>query len=263
MRQTSCPFCGFGRSWVVRRKKRKCKKCRREFSGNSYPITGFRVTKDVWQRAVATFLRERTEKRIAAEAGVSLKTAQRMAHHFRTTMTADISTPLLGPVEMDETYIGGQRKNKKLHIRRIAGKKGHGTDKLPIVGLFDRASGQVLTAVEPRKLDVNFIFGMARQHVVPGAEIYTDGFKMYRGFSRLGYRHQFVDHDGGELVRGHVHTNNIEGFWGILKRKLGCIGGMRRKYLYLFVGEIVWKFNRRSQSLEDQERTLIELVFRP
>lgn len=262
MVQLSCPFCGFGRSWVVRRKKRKCKQCRREFGNRTYPVTGFRVTKEQWQKAVVIFLRERTVRRIADEVGVSMKTSQRVAHRLRSVMTKDIPTCFMGPVEMDETYIGGQRKNKHLHIRRIAAKKGHGTDKLPIVGLFSRQSGQVMVAVEPRKLDIHFVIALILERVPPGSEIYTDGFKMYRGLVKYGYQHQFVDHDGGELVRGEIHTNNIEGFWGILKRKLGCIGGMRRSRLHFFVGEIVWKYNHRKQSLNEQERALMELVLR-
>ena len=260
MAQLSCPFCGFGRSWIVRRKKRKCRRCRREFGCSTYPVAGFRVSNDVWQKAVATFLRERTVKRIAVEAEISIKTAQRMAHHLRELMAATIPAPFVGIVEMDETYIGGQRKNKRLHIRRIKGKKGHGTDKLPIVGLFHRESGQVFVDVEPRKLDVAYVFATIQKRVVPGSRIYTDGFKMYRGIPTLGYVHEFVDHAGDEYVRGDIHTNNIEGFWGIMKRKMGCIGGMRRERLHLFVGEIVWKFNRRRQPIKDQEQTLMELV---
>lgn len=258
----SCPFCGFGRSWAVRGKKRKCKSCRREFGGVAYPIGGFRVAELAWRKAVATFLRERTERRISEEAGVSLKTAQKMAHRMREAMASEIPAPFLGPVEMDETYVGGQRKNKKLHIRKIKGKPGHGTDKLPIVGLFCRKSGQVFVDVEPRKLDVRYVFQTIRERVVPGSQVFTDGFKMYRGLPRLGYAHEYVDHDGGEYVRGEIHTNNIEGFWGILKRKLGCIGGMRRDRLWLFVAEIAWKFNHRDQSLKDRERSLMALLTR-
>jgi hypothetical protein len=44
--------------------------------------------------------------------------------------------------------------------------------------------------------------------------------------------------DGGEYVRGAIYTNNIEGFWGTLKRKTGCIGGMQRKYLSWFGGRV-------------------------
>lgn len=260
MAQLSCVFCGFGRSWIVRGKKRKCKQCRREFGDKSYPVTGFRLTRHTWHRAIATFLRERTQKRIAAETGVSEKTAQRMAHHLRTCMSLEIPAPFIGIVEMDEAYIGGQRKNKRLHIRRIQGKRGHGTDKLPIVGLFSRNSGQVFVEVEPKKLDVAYIFKTISERVVQGSRIYTDGFKMYRGISKLGYIHEFVDHAGDEYVRGDVHTNNMEGFWGIMKRRMGCIGGMRRDRLPLFVGEIVWKFNHRDQTLEEQERALLKLV---
>ncbi|MFA6018571.1 MAG: IS1595 family transposase, partial [Patescibacteria group bacterium] len=215
------------------------------------------MTTKQWEMVVAVFLRERTSVRVAEELGMSEKTARLVTHHLRTVMTSEVPAPFVGIVEMDETYVGGQRKNKRLHIRRIKGKKGHGTDKLPIVGLFCRASGQVFVDVEPRKLDVAYIFATIRERVVTGSRIYTDGFKMYRGIPRLGYVHEFVDHAGDEYVRGDVHTNNIEGFWGIMKRKMGCIGGMRRDRLHLFVGEIVWKFNHRKQPLKDQERALL------
>lgn len=175
-------------------------------------------------------------------------------------MSEEKSPAFIGPVEMDETYIGGQRKNKRLHIRRIKGKKGHGTEKLPIVGLFDRNTGVVFVVVEPKKLDIKFITETIKARVIQGSQIYTDGFKMYRSLPKHGYIHEYVDHEGDEYVRGDVHTNNIEGFWGILKRKMGCIGGMQRKYLHLFVGEIVWKFNHRNQPRKDQERALYELV---
>ncbi len=262
MAKYSCPFCGFCRSWVVRGKKRKCKQCRHEFSDKTYPVQGFRLTKQTWQTVIATFLRERTGRRVASEADVSEKTAQRMLHLLRELMASEKPAQFIGIVEMDEAYIGGQRKNKRLRIRRIQGKRGHGTDKLPIVGLFSRASGQVFVDVEPRKLDVAYIFNTIQERVIPGSTIFTDGFKMYRGLAKIGYVHEFVDHAGDEYVRGDVHTNNIEGFWGIMKRKMSCIGGMRRERLPLFVGEIVWKFNHRKQSLGEQEGALFALLLK-
>lgn len=262
MAQTICPKCGFGRSWKLRRNKRKCKRCRREWGERPYPVEGFRIDEDSWRTAVRVFLRERTGRRLAEEIGISLKTAQCMATCFRQAMASDTPLQMFGTIEIDETYIGGQRKNKRLHIRRIRSKPGHGTDKLPIVGLFCRDTGQVLACVEPRKLDMPFIVRLVQMKVVPGSRICTDAFKMYRGLSALGYAHEYVDHDGGEMVRGDVHTNNIEGFWGILKRRLSCIGGMRRDKIHLFVGEIVWKFNHRLLPFQAQERALLELVLR-
>ncbi len=32
----------------------------------------------------------------------------------------------------------------------------------------------------------------------PKTLIIADGYKMYRGFKAKGFRHEFVDHDGGE-----------------------------------------------------------------
>lgn len=215
-----------------------------------------------WKIGIATMLRERTGSRVAEETGASLKTAQKMTQYLRERMFREAPEPFIGIVEMDEAYIGGQRKNKKLHIRRIQGKRGHGTDKLPIVGLFSRESGKVFVHVEPKKLDIAYIFTTIQDRVVSGSRIYTDGFKMYRGIGKIGYVHEYVDHAGGEYVRGDVHTNNIEGFWGIMKRRMSCIGGMRRDRLPLFVGEIVWKFNHRTESLKDQERALWALVLR-
>ena len=255
-----CPQCQYTRSWKLRRGKRKCKRCRHEFSPRRYPVLGFRVTSEEWERCIAVFLRERTIRRVSEETGKSHCLTERMLMHLRESMTDALPDVFQGPLEMDETYIGGQRKNKRLHIRRIGGKKGHGTDKLPIVGLFDRKTGMVFVVVEPKKLDLLFILRTLKERALPGATVYTDGFKMYRQLSRHGFRHDYVDHDHNELVRGDVHTNNMEGFWGILKRKMGCIGGMRRKYLHFFVGEIVWKFNHRRMSLSHQEQALRKLV---
>lgn len=262
MVKTTCPSCGYNRTWKLRREKQKCKRCKKEFSRNIYPVHGFRVTEQDWKKVITVFLRERSAQRIMEEVDLSQKTAQRMTHYLRECMSKDLPRKFNGPIEMDETCIGGQRKNKTLHIRRIKTKKGHGTDKLPIVGIFCRDSGQVIVKVEPKKLDIRFIFKLVEQQVVPQAEIYTDGFKMYRGLMKHGFRHEYVDHADGEYVRGNIHTNNIEGFWGILKRKLGCIGGMRRDRLHFFVSEIVWKYNRRLLSQREKEQALFELVLR-
>jgi transposase-like protein len=262
MTKIICPSCGFSRSWAVRRNRRKCKRCRKEFGLKLYPISGFRATEEEWLRCIGTFLRERTISRVREDVGRSHGLAERMVARLRRDMSGDPLPRMEGPVEIDETYVGGQRKNKCLHIRRIKGKRGHGTDKLPIVGFFDRPTGSVAVFVEPKKLDIAFIIGTLGERADPGAAVYSDGFKMYRKISDYGFLHEWVDHAGGEYVRGDVHTNNIEGFWGILKRKMGCIGGMRRKYLYLFVGEIAWKFNHGRMSHEKQKRALWELVLR-
>ena len=255
-----CPKCHYSRSWNIRREKRKCKRCRYEFGLRRYLVAGLRSTVEDWGRCIAVFLRQRTGVSITTETGIGTNRAVRMAHILRTCMMADYPGRFAGPVEMDETYIGGQRKNKRLHIRKLKAKRGHGTDKLPIMGIFDRSSRQVYVEVMAQKLSMDHIFQTMDRRVVAGVAVFTDGYKMYRGLIRKGFQHAYVDHDGGEYVRGPVHTNNIEEFWGILKRKLSCIGGMRMVRLPFFVAEIAWKFNHRHIVAIEQEKLLLDLV---
>lgn len=260
MPQNVCPYCLYTRSWIIRRDKKKCKKCRREFSQKKYIVPGIHSTEKEWKICINIFLRERTIKRIVEETGISHCRVEKMVQNLRRYMANDIPKPFKGPVEMDETYIGGQRKNKRLHIRRIKAKRGHGTDKLPILGIFDRETGQIYVEVMEKKLSMECIIKILHERLNLNSKVYTDAFKMYRMLPRFGYFHQYVDHLQGEYVRKEIHTNNIEGFWGILKRKLSCIGGMRRDKLYLFVAEIAWKFNHRNQSIKEQEECLFNLI---
>jgi transposase-like protein len=227
-----------------------------------YPVAGIRSTVKEWQECIKVFLKQRTGKSINAETGIGNNRAVRMVNVLRVCMEVDTPNVFKGAVEMDETYIGGQRKNKKLHIRRIKAKKGHGTEKLPIIGIFDRDSKQVYVEVMSKKLSMNHIIKTMHARVETGAEVLTDGYKMYRGLKIEKFQHEYVNHHLGEYVREHVHTNNIEGFWGILKRKLSCIGGMRRDRLHLFVAEIAWKFNHRNLSIYEQENRLLKLVIK-
>lgn len=176
-------------------------------------------------------------------------------------MQADTPPMFAGPVEVDETYIGGQRKNQRLHIRkRYPPKRGHGTQKLPIIGALDRATGTVRIEVMARKLDKSQVLGFVTRTTAAGACVFTDGFHYYRDLTKLGYRHEWIDHNVGEYVRGNVHTNGIEGFWGFMKRRMGTIGGMRRERLGIFASELAWRYNRRH--LTDKQKTdlLVDLL---
>jgi len=255
-----CPFCFYTRSWGIRRNKRKCKKCKKEFSSKIYIVKKIRSTEKEWKNCIKIFLRERTIKRIVEETNIPHCRVEYMVQHFRNCMMNDLPIKFEGPIEMDETYIGGQRKNKCLHIRRIKAKRGHGTDKLPIMGIFDRSTGTVYVEVMKQKLSMKCILEILNKRVASNSKIYTDGFKMYRMLPKYGYTHEYVDHLQNEYVRGKIHTKNIEGFWGILKRKLGCIGGMRRNCLHLFVAEIVWNFNHRNMQIYDREKELFKLI---
>lgn len=219
-----------------------------------------RATTAEWKVCVKAFIRERTILAVVAASGLSRYRVTLMLGILRECMSRERPPVFSGTVELDETYIGGQRKNARLHIRRIKGKRGHGTDKLPIFGIFHRGSGKVFVDFEPKKLDWRYVLSVVGKRVSQGSRVYTDGFPMYAPLSGMGYVHQSVDHNMSEYVRGDVHTNGIEGFWGVMKRKMGCIGGMRRRRLHLFAKELAWRHNHRKETPEKKEQALMKLV---
>ena len=263
-----CPHCGFKRAWKLRRNKLKCKRCRREFSIKTYwTVLGIKTTEKEWRACINIFLRQRTIQRIFKETGIGHCKIEKMVGYLRQLMLNDIPDPFQGTTEIDETYIGGQRKNKKLHIRILSPpKSGHGTDKLPIIGIFNRDSKRVYIQVldrTERGWHTKFlkVFQIIKEHTVENSTIYTDSYPVYRSLAKYHpCNHQMINHDGGEYSKGDLHINNIEGFWGILKRKLGCIGGMKRDNLKYFVAEITWKFNHKSLTYQEQEEILLNLV---
>jgi len=260
MPRPACPLCSYTRFWNVRRGRRKCRKCRHEYVPNIVRDVGVRATTVEWKACVKAFVRERTILAVVPATGISRHRVTLMLGVLRECMAWEPLPLFSGTVELDETYIGGQRKNARLHIRRIKGKRGHGTDKLPIFGIFHRVSGKVFVDVEPKKLDWRYVLSVVRQRVAQGSQVYTDGFPMYAPLSRMGYVHWSVDHNMSEYVRGDVHTNGVEGFWGVMKRRMGCIGGMRRQRLHLFAKELAWRHNHRKETPEKKEQALLKLV---
>ena len=143
--------------------------------------------------------------------GVTQKSAWYMAHRIREAwdVTADKFT---GPVEADETYIGGKETNKHASKKLNAGRGTVG--KTAVVGVKDRLTGQVSTAVVERT-DRATLQGFVMTHTEPFAKVYTDEAVAYRGINR---DHEAVAHGAREYVRGQAHTNGMESHWAMLKR---------------------------------------------
>ena len=73
----------------------------------------------------------------------------------------------------------------------------------------------------------------------------------WTGYSRLGkdFPHATVDHARGEYVVGAIHTQTIEGFWSIFKRRVvGTFHKMSRKYMPLYVAEFQFRYNNRENA---------------
>jgi ISXO2 transposase-like protein len=88
-----------------------------------------------------------------------------------------------------------------------------------------------------------------RREVSLNAHMMSDDLNVYHPLS-MGYRkHETVVHSRGEYVRGNVHTNSVEGFFGLLKRGLtGSFHHVSKGHLARYINEFSFRYNARKMN---------------
>lgn len=201
-------------------------------------------------------------KQISHETEITRQRIHRALTAVRTVMGKDVPDIFSGTVEVDETYIGGQWRNKRKKRRKTRVKRGRGTLKTPVFGILCRG-GKVWAEVVP-DVEAKTLMPLIDRRVRRGSVICSDTWKSYTGIAARGYVHRMVEHGKGEYAdkKGN-HINGLEGFWGYLKRRLVSKGGVRRERLPLYLAEYVWRFNHRNLTTEKQTCKLLNLLYLP
>jgi transposase-like protein len=194
--------------------------------------------------------------------GVTQKTAWFMLHRIRLAMQTRSFLKLGyqgGPVEMDETFIGGKLKNmhksKKPKGPGFSGIAVAGTAKTIVVGMLER-KGRVRAEVVAERTHAT-LHALVNKHIQYGATLMTDEWGGYKG---TNLTHEIVNH-AAEYVRGQVHTQGIENFWSLLKRSLnGTYVAVEPFHLDRYVTEQVFRYNNRATKdnpLTDGDRFML------
>ena len=242
-----------------------CNGCRSYFSVRTgTPLASSNVSMRKWAFAIylcLTSLKSVSSMKLHRDIGVSQPTAWFMLHRIREAWAREVPGGFSGPVEADETYFGGRRRNMSNSRRKALQDTGRGpVGKTAVVGIKDRASKRVRAKVVERT-DAETLQGFVRNNADQDAIVYTDDALAYDGVSRW---HETVRHSVGEYVREMAHTNGVESFWSTLKRAhKGTFHRLSPKHLNRYIQEFAGKHNLRESGTLDQMRdTVAQLVGR-
>lgn len=231
-----CPRCGADKAWPVGGLQR-CTVCRYAASVTAGTIfEGTRKPLTVWFRAIWWVV---TQKNGASAKGIqrilelgSYQTAWAWLHKLRRAMVRPGKDRLSGTVEIDETYVGGEKP----------GKRGRGAlgKALVVIAVQDKGKqgiGRIRLSVVP-DASQRTLSEFAEQTVEPGTTIRTDDWSGYGTLKEAGYPHAVVP--SHELKIAHLGVS-------LLKRWLGGThqGAVSHEHLAYYLDEYTFRFNRR------------------
>ena len=220
------------------------------------PFEKSRTPLQKWFYAMYLFTTSRhgvPAKELQRQLGVTYKCAWRMGHEIRKYMTDVDGDGTYGGgtiVEMDETFVGGRKRDRTTLAERGNPQEG----KSIVFGIVER-QGSLQTHVikkRTRKCVQPHI-----KKVIKGSIVSTDEAPIYKYLTKAGYLHTTVCHEDGEYVRGITHTNTIEGFWSRLKNSIrGTHVHVSKKHLPKYLGEFEYRYNMRKSPKWMFERLL-------
>ena len=258
-----CPHCGVvgeatklqGKS--TRKGVYKCNACSSPFSVTVGTVMeDSKIPLNKWVFAFA--LVNGSKKGVSAHQlhrslGITYKSAWFMAHRIREAMRQDCD-PMGGEgcdVEADETFIGkvkGQPRSK-MAIRNMN----------KIVSLVDRSTGRARSFVVTDNLNADTISGILYTNISRDSRLITDEAQFYKRPGLEFRAHGRVNHAAEEWVYAGdrtIHTNTIEGFFGIFKRGMkGIYQHCSEYHLHRYLAEFEFRYSHReAHGVDDAAR---------
>lgn len=209
------------------------------------------------EKLMRCFCADLTASQTALVLGLSRTTVNRYYGLFRAAVAAHQLAQkerFVGTVEVDESYFGASRP------RGVPGKlkRGRGTLKQPVFGIFERG-GRVFTEIVPdvKKATLQKVI---RGKIALDATIVSDGWQACDGLVDVGYdRHLRIAkayRKGLTFSENGIHVNGIESFWSFTKRRLARFNGVSRNF-EIHLKECEWRWAKNPDTLLKELKSLV------
>ena len=240
-----CPHCEHQKAWTRADGLFECQKC-----GHKTSVKAGTIFEDshkplvLWFRAIWWLT---SQKNGASALNVqrilglgSYETAWTWLHKLRRAMVRPGRDRISGSIQVDETYIGGEKPGKR--GRGAAGKQlvviavqenGDATGRIRLKPVADASAKSLETAIQ--------------ETIEPGSVVKTDGWDGYNGLRALKYRHKVIRQtaDVGKNLLPLCHREA-----SLIKRWLAGThqGAVSHEHLVYYLDEYTFRFNRRTSS---------------
>jgi transposase-like protein len=238
-----CPRCPDAKVWNMAPPFYRCARCGYDFTvtaGTLFENTNLPLR--LWFEAMWDVV---NQKNGVSALGVqrvlglgSYRTAWRWLHKLRRAMVRPGRDQLSGPVEIDETYVGGEH----------SGKRGRGAAGKALVLIVAQADGSKIGRIRLARIpnaSGPVLVPEVGRCVEPGSQVLTDGWNGYGRLRAQGYEHAVVRATAivGENLLPRCHR-----VASLLKRwLLGTHqGAVSASHLDYYLDEFTFRFNRRT-----------------
>lgn len=245
-----CPRCSHaGGYWMLGRRLFQCEGCKYQASVTAGTVMHrSRMPLSTWFWAaylVTTHTPGMSALQFARQAGISnYETAFMMLHKLRAAMVKEGRDKLRGLVEVDESYVGGQKKGQRgrgakgkaivaasVEVRTREGAPGTYAGRLRL-GVVPDVSGKTLC-------------GFVKDTAELGTIIRTDGWVGYCGLKKLGFDHRpEVEESPENASKLFPHVHRV--FSNLKAWLIGTHHGVSPHHLPAYLNEYVFRFNRRG-----------------
>ncbi|HTE16351.1 MAG TPA: IS1595 family transposase [Burkholderiales bacterium] len=232
----------------------KCKDCREQFTvtvGTVFERS--KVKLNVWLQAmqlIGSSKKGISSKQLERMLGVTYQTAWFMSHRIREAMKhpGGVFGTGSAPIEADATYVGGKESNK--HKSKRNSRNVGGVGKQCVFTLVER--GGNARSFHIGNVSAKNLKPLIQEQLdTANTRLITDGERILRVLTPMVAKHETVNHQAGEYVRGDVHTNTIEGFFSILKRGIiGTFHHVSPQHLQRYVTEFDFRYNHRETKVQ-------------